>query len=673
MPRVGSRKSRIISLDTETTGKDFYHSARPFFVTICDEAGETSYWEWDVDPLTRKPSVPLGDLDEIQKEIDRADIVVLQNAKFDVTALSMLYGGRLRWDWSKVRDTLLAGHLLASNQPHDLTSMSMVYLGVNILPLEDAIKAACQESRRMARSQYQDWRIAKVDDPEMPSVKDNTWAVDMWLPRAIARHEGYTEDHSWWTVLADYSNGDSSVTLPLWLKQEELIEKRGLMAIYLERMKLLPITQGMESCGITVSEKKLQESLRECRRISSEVGRTCVEIAEGRGFSLSLPKSGNNNSLREFLTDSRYLGLSTEKVTAKGGVCLDKSVMEEWSLRLPDGEAKRFVEYLIKKRKCDTSASYIEGYTRFWIEVPRFPGYYVLHPSLNPTGTVTLRWSSSNPNEQNIAGDRQEGGFNLRKMFGPLPGREWWSLDYENIEMRIPAYESGEDLMIDLFERPNDPPFFGSFHLLNFSIIYPKLFWPLSEEKGAVKSGLPKYYHKVKCFGFAKSYGAGPETADAAAGIKGAYALVEKQLKKHSQLNAKMIDMANRLGYVETIPDRSIDPSRGYPILCSRSKWGKVSPTTPLNYHVQSTAMWCTMKAMIRCDEELRRWGSRGFDARMVMQVHDEIVFDLPAFGKKNRGKIDSLKGLMERSGDDIGVPLRVSVSYHPTSWGESG
>ncbi len=55
----------MIAFDTETTGLDLYRGAKPFFVTICHEDGEQRFWEWDVNPITREPQVPRGDLFEI--------------------------------------------------------------------------------------------------------------------------------------------------------------------------------------------------------------------------------------------------------------------------------------------------------------------------------------------------------------------------------------------------------------------------------------------------------------------------------------------------------------------------------------------------------------------------------------------------------------------------------
>jgi DNA polymerase I-like protein with 3'-5' exonuclease and polymerase domains len=228
--------------------------------------------------------------------------------------------------------------------------------------------------------------------------------------------------------------------------------------------------------------------------------------------------------------------------------------------------------------------------------------------------------------------------------------------------------------MIELFERPNDPPFFGSYHLLNASIIYPDLFAPLAGKMGKAKPLFAEqykdtWYQWCKNAGFALIYGCQEETFDRTARKRGAYALLRENLPNLFKLADRWIAFAERHGCVETMPDREL--GRGYRIECSRSEWGRISPTIPLNYHVSGTAMQCTNKAMVRCNRQLNEWRSSTFDAFITLQVHDEIVFDFPKGGVRNLPKVRRLKALMEQSGDDIGVPLKVSVSYHPNNWGE--
>lgn len=647
----------MISLDTETTGLDLRHGAKPFLVTICRENGENVCWPWDVDPLTRQPDVPEEDLQEIQAEIDAADYLVLQNPKFDGAALQTVFGGNLRWDWSKIYDTLLAGHLLSSNTPHDLTNMCIQYLGTNLQRFEDGVKKATEECRRVARRDHPEWRIAKKGLPEMPSAKEKVWKFDMWLPKVFNPES---------TLCSEYANSDSAATLALFQVQETILKEKGLWPIYLERLKLLPIVYRVEKVGITLNGDRLGELTTDYREESTRVGRLCVNIAASYNYELELPKSGNNGSLLKFCFNRMELPVY-KKSKKTGNPSLDKQTLEHYEATLPTKSKQLlFIKSLKSKRKRDTAINYMEGYEKFWLAIGK--RWYRLHPSLNPTGTDTLRWSSSNPNEQNISkqgmfeGDKK----NLRYCFGPAPGREWWSLDYDNLELRIPAYESGEPAMLELFNNPDKPPYYGSYHLMIFDILHPKEFVEHGVDvKNVYKSTL---YQWTKNGNFADLYGAveSSGTADRAFHVDGGQRLVSERLTEKSKLNQKMIDYANEHGYVETIPDKEICPERGYPLICGRGYDGKIKPTIPLNYHVQGTACWIMMRAMIKVQEYLDTLD--GYN--MVMNVHDEIVFDFPYIQYQSNGPIiTDIKRLMESVGDPVGVKLTVGVDYHPKNW----
>jgi DNA polymerase I-like protein with 3'-5' exonuclease and polymerase domains len=161
-------------------------------------------------------------------------------------------------------------------------------------------------------------------------------------------------------------------------------------------------------------------------------------------------------------------------------------------------------------------------------------------------------------------------------------------------------------------------------------------------------------------------------TADRAYHVEGAQKTIEKRLSKIKQLSKNLIAFADRNGYVETMPDKTVDPERGYPLLCYKTNWGKVLPTIPLSYHVQGTAMWWMQKAMVRCQEFLDEYNeSKSKDqwVYIIAQIHDELLFDFP----KDHPKwvVDKLRELMELGGNDIGIPTPVNVEYHPVCWSE--
>ncbi len=265
--------------------------------------------------------------------------------------------------------------------------------------------------------------------------------------------------------------------------------------------------------------------------------------------------------------------------------------------------------------------------------------------------------------------------LSARNCFGPAPGREWWSLDFESIEKRIPAYECMEPALVEIFENPNSPPYWGSDHNLLCSLLWPQLYNPIAHIKGEFKKRYINEYKRGKNTNFAKQYGAGKRKVDTTAGVRGAYDLIDRGMPLLAELQAKYLRLAKKTGVVETLPDRSIDPTRGYPILASRTEDGSVLSTTPFNYHVSGTACWCKNTALIRCSAQCTEWRAFGFDAHIPLEIHDEILFDFPRGQtiQSNLPKALILKELMEQSGRDLvpSIPTPVSVEYHAKSWAE--
>jgi DNA polymerase I-like protein with 3'-5' exonuclease and polymerase domains len=541
----------MISLDTETTGTDRWHGARPYLFTFCNEQFENVHYEFEVEPRTRRVVYNRPDLEEIAHSILSASILVLQNPKFDVSMVLAAMGDMdivIEWPWHNTRDTLMAGHLLASNHAHDLASMAIEYLAVDIQAYEDVLKKAVSNCRNIVRckdSPIGDWRIARAGLPEMPSAGGKMWKYDTWLPRAVAKRKIPEHERSWLTVASTYANSDSATTLALYKQQLELIRHRGLEAIYLQRLKLLPVVTDMESYGITANQKRLAELYQEYTTESQRANRLCCNIATSCNYELALPKSGTNKSLTTFVFDTLRLPV-LKRGPKTGNPSMDKRVLEQYlDILPPNSKSLKFVGTLIDKRKRDTAISYMDGYKRFWLSTDH--GMWgILHPNLNPTGSDTLRFSSNHPNEQNIS--KQE-GFNLRYIFGPAPGREWWSLDAKNIELRIPAYEANEQELIDLFERGDEPPYYGSEHLLNFSTVYPDIWGKELEIVGFDKVGphckkkyASSWYQWCKNGGFAVGYGAverpdGKGTADKAFHRAGSHALLKERFSKKEKLN----------------------------------------------------------------------------------------------------------------------------------------
>lgn len=661
----------ILACDTETAGLDFFHGVKPFLVTIALENQEVLHWEWFVDPTTRQPEVPREDIYEIAKYLDEADELIFHNAKFDIRALTSVgVKWKSKW-WPKVHDTVYSAHLLASGEDHDLTFLAQKHLRVDIYPHEQRLHNDVQEVRKLIRKEFKDWKIAKEDDPfcikMMPSNKgEKQWESDYWTPRAYAKTKNLPKSHSYWNSCSVYANWDSGVTLPIWKIHKQLLQEQNLWKVYLERRKLIKSIFDLESRGITFKEPRRQELLK--KHTAEELATEKICIGLSGGLMKQLPKNGTSKALHEVIF--KRFKLPEVKVKKKNkktdAPSINKQAIDHWMATLPTNSSGYvFIKNLKRNRGCNTAIGYSTSYNRFGLKTED-TDFYRLHPSFNATGSDTLRFTCSNPNGQNIS---KLSDANLRYMFGPKKGREWWSLDFKNLELVLPAYKAGEEVMIRLFENPDEPPYYGSFHLLNCHIIYKDEFEDcLRKEEDFKKKYKDTLYQWVKNAGFGKQYGAMEEsgTVDAAAHKVGAHRLLDSNLSKMAALNQEAIEEANRFGYVRTFP--KLDGQPGYPIQCGKDDWGRIKPTLPLNYKIQGTAMEVTCRAMIRCGEYLESSKIGGF---MTLQVHDEIVFDLPIGGVKNLPIVNKLKYLMEESGKDIGIPITAEYAYHPNNWAE--
>jgi DNA polymerase I-like protein with 3'-5' exonuclease and polymerase domains len=686
--------------------------------------GSITYWEWNVDPLTRKVIAPEADLLEIKALIEGEDRIVAQNSKFDATMLICLFrdnGIEFRWPFEKVEDTLIAGHVLYSNRPHNLTDMATQYLGVDISAYEIALRKECIKARNIAKRRYPDWIIAKEGVEGMPSAKggnnertkkgvesDSPWKFDMWLPRALIQRMNEPKSHPWYTITSDYANQDSEVTLPLWLAQEKQLEEQGLTKIYRERLKAVKLAYDLEEYGFTVKKDNLNEVMGNCVRERDQKYRLCMNIAgsykeaDGTPFELVMPKGASpNDSIRHLIFDlMKVKGVAGAKAKTERP-SLDAASTAKYLLELNNASKPHvFLTSLMHKRKRDTAITYMNAYKRFWKEEGN--GVCRLHPFFNPTGTKTLRWSSYNPNAENVSDKESECKIcegdgcdkcnntgidfrSLRYAFGPKPGREWWKTDGKNLELRIPAYYAKEEAFIALFERPNDPPYYGSNHLLIAHILFPSEFEKGINADGVLdgrifKAKYPQIYAKnIKCGNFALQYGAGDETADKTYGIPGARRRIKSRFVKQEALNQQCISHAKKYGYVETIPDRSVDPEHGYRLMLTRTEFGKILETEPFNYFVQGTACFWIHRCMVKVEAQLEKWRATGFDIRMVNQVHDELVLECPkskihpseSVNKSNLWRINHIRRIMESCGDDIGIPTPCSAGYRPDNWAE--
>lgn len=726
----------------------------PWLVSVADRVdAPPRVWQWSVDPLTRRVEVPASDTQEIQAELDRADVVVAHHGKFDA---HMLANVGVEFPWHKLCDTLEASHLLASNHRHSLDATVGEHLGVDITPFERAVaettKACLQSIRRGDWAKYgvdcQQWRLAKDGLPEMPSVggsddEDKPWKSDMWIVYSLAealQQQGIEPTEvgvlqAWLDAPRAYAEADPVVTLAMWLFAEREVAERGYARVLAERMKLPRVAYDLERHGATISETATNGLIAEYSESVDAAQAGCMAVADRFDFPLVLPDgAAPNDSIREFMWGSVHLqcpkcgedrvhkhwdgpvngqancprcakkkGRSVYQKDWRGKVqkhlpkvlvggpeqvecvsienpclsltpiisgktgrpTLDSAAMEQYRTTLGSGPALEFVEHLLGMRSRQTAVSYMRSYSRYWLPTG-VNGWYRIHSHANPTATDTLRWGFSDPNTSNIS-DKED--FSLRRCFGPAPDREWWKMDFKSIERRIPTYESKEPKMVEVFEHSGEP-YWGNLYNLTASVLYPNEYWPCASVEGLFRREHPMLYKRAKFFDLARQYGCGKRKGDLLSGVTGSTDLMSSEFPLLAALQQYYLDFANQHGYVETIPDREVDPTRGYPILAARGEDGRVSPTTPFCYHVSGTAMQCTNRAMVKTEEQVREWRAGGWDGFLTLQIHDELVFDVPYLENKgNLPKMLILKGLVESVGNGIGIPTPVSLEYHTVDY----
>ena len=619
----------MIALDTETTGLDIWHGCRPFFVSACTHRGNLHWWEWDVDPITRCPIVPKKDIRNIDRFI-KGDFLLFHNAKFDGRALESV--GLPEIDWDRTHDTLIASHVLLSSESHKLKDLALVHLDIDDDDQRE-LQEATNEARRVGRRLG--WRIAEAEDSHFPAMKRapkaGWWVLDTWLPRAVAKAEGYKKNHPWWSVLKRYGLRDAERTMGLWLVFKDGMQEEGLMDVYEERRKLLGVTYRMEQVGVPMSLKRLQQARLEFGLQAERSEGLCYRLAEGT--------IDNIRSLKQ-LQGVLYGHFELQPIKeTKTGWSTDADTLRALEADTPRrSKAFHFIRNLVKARKTAKAGEYLDAYKAAGMH--QLMDWMILHPNFNITGTATTRFSSHDPNAQNIS--KQE-AFNLRQVFGPMPGREWFALDYSNIEKRIPAYLAEEQELIDLFESG------GSYHLLIGELLRPKMFQAL----GPKRFKKTEEYRWIKNGNFAEQYGAGKRTTDATFRVPGAYDKIKNRFNRITDLADSILKGGYQSGYVTTLG--------GYRLQCPRE------PTKPFNYFIQGSAGWAIILAMNRIDAYLQTLGD---EYKIIMTIHDELVFDFPK-RKTNIRKVKVIKELMEQSGEDLGLPTPVEVDRIRTNWAE--
>ena len=405
------------------------------------------------------------------------------------------------------------------------------------------------------------------------------------------------------------------------------IEKEDLARIYFDfELPLTALLFDMEEAGImldtAVLAKLSKEVEREERALEIDIWK-----AAGEEFDISSPKQ-----LSAILFEK--LGLSTKGIRKTS----TKAVSTQFSELVKLRELHPIIDMLIRYREISKLLStYIAA-------LPKLVGSDGrVHTTFNETGAATGRLSSSNPNLQNIP-IKSELGRSIRRAFIAPKGYELFSFDYSQLELRIVAELSGDAKLTRAFQMGED------IHTRTASEIF----------HVSIDRVTPDMRRRAKTINFGILYGMGAR-ALAESGhmtVAEAEASLDNYLQEFpgiEEYRERTVREGREVGYVKTFFGRK----RFLPNLRSSFEYiRKESERMAVNAPVQGTAADIVKRAMIECARELGL-SHNNRDARMLLQVHDELVFEIKK--EKITHIIDTIKMIMERV-PEFSVPIVVEV-----------
>ena len=431
---------------------------------------------------------------------------------------------------------------------------------------------------------------------------------------------------------AAYSSEDSDFTLRLWKIFEPRLREEGLTELFFDmEMRVLPILARMEIDGIHIDPKYLNDYSAELKNQISAAEKEIYAMA-GHEFNIASPKQ-----LSAVLFEERRLPAGKK---TKTGYSTDTSVLEELSGL--DPFPGKILEYRGKSKLLST---YVETLPAQADENSR------VHTSFMQTGTATGRLSSKDPNLQNIP-VRSEEGRRIRSAFTAEKGTVLISADYSQIELVVLAHLSGDKNLREAFENQVD------IHKSTASLIYG---CPINDVTAQMR-------RNAKTLNFGLMYGMGAFSLAKDLGISRPeakkfidnYFAVYQGVKNFFDGNALQ---AQESGFVRTISGRR----RKIPGINSKNKMEKEAAIrVAKNSPIQGSAADIVKKAMIDVASALKSSGSK---ARMLLQVHDELIFECPDDEKSVSEAIALIKDKMEGA-VRLKVPLRVSIEYD-RNWGK--
>jgi DNA polymerase-1 len=429
----------------------------------------------------------------------------------------------------------------------------------------------------------------------------------------------------------DYSCEDADITLQLSHLLFLKLKEEGFKDLFDQvEMPLVMVLAKMEMNGVKIDLDLLQEYSKEIEaQLQQKMDR--IYGLAGEVFNIN-----SSQQLGKILFDK--LKLPVVKKT-KTGISTDVEVLTKLSLQheLP-------FEILGYRNLTKLKSTYIDA-------LPKLihPKSGRVHTSYNQTVTATGRLSSSDPNLQNIPIRGEEGG-RIRQAFIPEKGWSIVSGDYSQIELRLLAHLSQDQTLIKAFQ--NDEDIHARTASEIFGVPIEKVTPPMRREAKVINFGI---VYGMSPYGLSQQLGTEPKIAQA---------YIDEYFKKYSGVQTyieKSLEEARQKGYVITLLRRR----RYLPdIHSSAAAIRQASERMAINTPLQGTAADIIKIAMIRIQNRIEELN---LFTKMIMQVHDELVFEIPE--EELQKAISMIQNEMETV-MELSVPLKVSL-HSGKNWAE--
>lgn len=426
--------------------------------------------------------------------------------------------------------------------------------------------------------------------------------------------------------LMDYACEDADLTLQLKDVLAAELDQHGLTSLFESlEMPLVPVLTDMEMAGVKLDPDSLNQYAGELREQIIKLEAEIIELA-GVEFNVSSPKQ-----LGEILFEKLKIDPNA-KLTKTKQYSTNEEVLQQLLHKHPI--VGKILEYRGLKKLLNT---YVET-----LPLLINPRTGKIHTSYNQAVTATGRLSSNNPNLQNIP-IRDENGREIRKSFIPSDENHLFlSADYSQIELRIMAALSKDEQMLEAFRNDQD------IHSITAAKIY----------KVAVEEVTSDMRRKAKTANFGIIYGISAFGLSQRLNISRTEAkeLIDGYFENFPRVREYMelsIDKARKNGYVETIMGR-----RRYlaDINSNNAVVRGMAERNAINAPIQGSAADIIKLAMISIHEEFRK---RGLLSRMVLQVHDELNFDVLA---EELPEVEQIVKQKMESAVELEVPLTIEM-----------